>query len=80
MSTKAGIKVASIGQAMMQATRPRVLLAPLQLGLGVQLYTITSHHDSLLTPFIIMGFAVPTKKFSGLSIMLLSRMELTFPT
>ena len=37
---KAGIKVASIGQAMMQATRPRVLLAPLQFGLGVQLY----HH------------------------------------
>ena len=37
---KAGVKVASIGQAMMQATRPRVLLAPLQFGLGVQLY----HH------------------------------------
>ena len=34
------VKVASIGQAMMQATRPRVLLAPLQLGLGVQLH----HH------------------------------------
>ena len=32
---KAGVKVASIGQAMMQATRPMVLLAPLQLGLGV---------------------------------------------
>ena len=37
---KAGIKVASIGQAMMQATRPQILLAPLQFGLGVQLY----HH------------------------------------
>ena len=37
---KAGVKVASIGQAMMQATRPRVLLPPLQFGLGVQLY----HH------------------------------------
>ena len=34
------VKVASIGQAMMQATRPGVLLAPLQLGLGVQLH----HH------------------------------------
>ena len=32
------IKIASIGQAMMQATRPRVLLAPLQIGLGVQLH------------------------------------------
>ena len=30
-------KVASIGQAIMQATRPRVLIAPLQLGLAVQL-------------------------------------------
>ena len=37
---RTGAKVASIGQAMMQATRPRVLLAPLQLGLGVQLH----HH------------------------------------
>ncbi len=37
---KAGVKVASIGQTIMQATRPRVLLAPLQFGLGVQLY----HH------------------------------------
>lgn len=39
---KTGVKVASIGQAMMQATRSRVLLAPLQFGLGVQLY----HHFS----------------------------------
>jgi hypothetical protein len=34
------MKVASIGQAIMQACRPRVLLAPLQIGLGVQLH----HH------------------------------------
>ena len=33
-------KIASIGQAIMQAARPRVLLAPLQIGLGVQLH----HH------------------------------------
>ena len=32
------IQLASLGQAIMQATRPRVLLAPLQLGLGVQLH------------------------------------------
>jgi len=31
-------KMASIGQSMVQATRRRVLLAPLQLGLGVQLH------------------------------------------
>ena len=31
-------KVASIGQAIMQAVRPRVLVTPLQLGLGVQMH------------------------------------------
>lgn len=35
-----GLKLASIGQAMMQAARPRVLLAPLQVGVAVQLH----HH------------------------------------
>ena len=35
-----GLKLASIGQAIMQAARPRVLLAPLQVGLGIQLH----HH------------------------------------
>ena len=32
------LKVGSIGQAIMQATRPRVLQAPLLLGLGVQIH------------------------------------------
>jgi len=31
-------KIASIRQAIMQAARPRVLLAPLQIGLGIQLH------------------------------------------
>ena len=34
------VKLASIGQAIMQASRPRILLAPLQIGLGVQMH----HH------------------------------------
>lgn len=34
------VKLASIGQAIVQAARPRVLIAPLQIGLGVQMY----HH------------------------------------
>ena len=34
------MKIAAIGQAIMQAARPRVLLAPLQFGLGVQMH----HH------------------------------------
>jgi len=33
-------KIAAIWQAIMQASRPRVFMAPLQLGLGVQLH----HH------------------------------------
>ena len=37
-SSQAETKTASIGQAIVQATRPRVILAPLQLGLGVQLH------------------------------------------
>jgi hypothetical protein len=36
------LKVASIGQCIMQAARPRVLHAPLQIGLGVQMH----HHFS----------------------------------
>ena len=34
------VKLVSIGQAILQAARPRVLMAPLQIGLGVQLH----HH------------------------------------
>ena len=34
------VKLASIGQSVMQAIRPRVLLPPLQLGLGIQMH----HH------------------------------------
>ena len=40
MGKDVDLKRASIGQAIMQAARPRVLLAPLQIGLGVQLH----HH------------------------------------
>lgn len=31
-------KIVSIGQAIMQAVRPRVIVAPLQIGLGVQMH------------------------------------------
>jgi hypothetical protein len=34
------IKVSSIGQAIMQAVRPKVFISPLQIGLGIQLH----HH------------------------------------
>ena len=35
---KVDVMLASIGQAIMHAKRPRVLLAPLQLGLGLQIH------------------------------------------
>ena len=44
-------KIASIGQAIMQAARPRVLLAPLQIGLGVQL-----HRFLIDTLFKVTGY------------------------
>ena len=41
------VKIASIGQAIIQAARPHVLIAPMQLGLGVQMH----HHFA--TRFLI---------------------------
>lgn len=38
--TNADIKITSIGQAIIQAARPRVLIAPLQIGLAIQMH----HH------------------------------------
>lgn len=49
-------KVASIGQAVVQAVRPRAVIAPLQLGLAVQMHHLYRSRfliDSLST----MGFA-----------------------
>lgn len=40
VSKKSDLKIASIGQAIMQATAPRIMTSPLQIGLGVQLH----HH------------------------------------
>ena len=38
LAGKSRIKLASIGQTIMQATRPRALMAPLQIGLAIQLH------------------------------------------
>lgn len=37
---KQDLKVVAIGQAIVQATRPRAVLAPVQIGLGIQMH----HH------------------------------------
>ena len=54
------LKIASIGQAIMQAARPRVLVVPLQISLGVQL----QHHfaSRFLIDSLHMGTAAHTKK------------------
>jgi hypothetical protein len=44
---KSDLKVSSIGQSIMQIIRPRTLLSPLQIGLGVQL------HHSFASRFLI---------------------------
>lgn len=54
-------KVASIGQAIIQATRPRSVLTPLQIGLGVQI------HQHCRSKFIVdslfeMGFSASYKE------------------
>ena len=55
-----GVKtnISSIGQAIMQAARPRVLLAPLQVGLGVIILhpAFSSIHST------VMASAAPTKR------------------
>ena len=54
------LKIASVGQAIMQAVRPRVLMAPLQIGLGVQMH----HHFSstfLTDSFNAHGFCASYK-------------------
>ena len=61
---KTGLKVASIGQAIIQATRPtRVMKAPLQLG---------------LTLCITTAPAVRTKKYTSLREILPAPRELTY--
>ena len=52
----AKMKIASIGQAIMQADRPRVLLALLQFGLGVQMHHHFGSHI-LIDAFHCHGFS-----------------------
>lgn len=49
------IKVSSIGQALMQATRPRCLLSPLQIGLAIQMHNNFGSR-SLIDTLYNMGF------------------------
>lgn len=53
---KCDLKVSSIGQAIVQAIRPRSIIAPLQLGLAVQLHH-TFKSKFLIETLYRMGFS-----------------------
>lgn len=56
-----GLRIASIGQSIMQSARPRVLLAPLQIALAIQMH----HHFSskfLIDSLHKHGFCSPYKE------------------
>ncbi|CAG2233051.1 MOGS [Mytilus edulis] len=50
----ASLKISSIGQAIMQATRPRLVIVPLQLGLAIQM-----HHNLLLETIVVTPLDSP---------------------
>ena len=72
------MKIASIGQIIMQAARPQVLLAPLQFGLGVQMHIIL-YLVSWLIRCNTMAFAVHIMKYSNLKDVLHIHTKQTFP-
>lgn len=57
-------KVACIGQPIIQTSRPGALLAPLQLGQGVQMH-YQLHSNFLIDIFIDVGILVLTVKKGG---------------
>ena len=61
-----GVKGASIGQAIMQATRPRFMLAHCSSGCACSCIT-TSHPDSSLTLFIITDCVAHTNMYTRLN-------------
>ena len=66
MGKNVDLKRASIGQAIMQAARPRVLLTPLQRLDWMYNLITTLPHDCSLTRSIVLGSAVLTRKFKRL--------------
>lgn len=54
-SKSADLKIACLGQALIQACRPRGLLAPLSLGLAIQLHTQYSS-ENLIKSLYSMGY------------------------
>lgn len=54
-------KIASIGQAIVQASRPVAVMAPLQLGLGVQVHHLT-RSKAIVEVLHAMGFSVSYKE------------------
>ena len=58
------LKVASLGQAILQAARPRTILAPLQVGLGVQIHHSTGKRF-LVDTLNRLGFCIYYREVQG---------------
>lgn len=72
------LQIASIGQAIMQAARPRLLIAPLQIGLGVQV------HHSFESQFLVdllysLGFCSSYKEVRTYELSAATVQKMNFP-
>ena len=70
--------MAGIGQAIMQACRPRALQCPLQVGLGVQLHSQYSCFN-LVESIHSMYSVVLSRQLASMKSVLLLSMELMCP-
>ena len=55
LAKDSGVKIAAIGQAVVQAARPRAVIAPLQLALGLQVHHLSGLR-SLIDTLYRLGF------------------------
>lgn len=73
------LRIASIGQAIMQAARPRLLITPLQIGLGVQV------HHNFESQFLVdllysLGFSSSYKEVRTYELSAAATQELKLPS
>ena len=62
----ASLKISAIGQALVQSTRPNTVIAPLQIGLAVQMHR-TFGSRFLIDTLSHLGFCTSTMKLKSLN-------------